>query len=124
MRNVHHFAAVSVAYVAFLLLAGCALQPQSYDERVAAGYAAVAITNDTTTTLVIGETVSKEIGREVLKQTRTAREGLDVASTLSGKLGEDKVISALNILDAAQDLLCKDHESDPNCIAMRARSQP
>lgn len=115
-------------YFAYLLsammLTGCALQPQSYDERVAAGYAGVAITNDTTTTLVIGGTVSKELGRDVLKQTRTARETLDIASTLSGKLGDDKVISALNILDAAQDLLCKDHETDPNCIAMRARSQP
>lgn len=119
---------VPIAYFAFLLvvalLAGCGITPQSYDERVAAGYAAVAITNDTATTLVIGDTISKEDGRAVLEQTRTAREALDVAGTLSGQLGEDKLLSALNILRAAQDLLCREHATDPNCVALRARSLP
>lgn len=107
-----------------LLLVGCALTPQSYDERVAAGYAAVAITNDTATTLVLGGTISKEDGRTALSQTRAAREALDVASTLSGQLGEDKLSSALGILRAAQDALCAKNETDPNCVALRARSQP
>lgn len=123
--NRHPFAAITVAYVLFLLLVGCAaLTPKSYDERIAAGYAAVAITNDTATTLVIGGTISKEDGRAVLQQTRTAREALDVAGTLSGQLGEDKLTSALGILRAAQDALCARNETDPNCVALRARSLP
>lgn len=119
---------VPIFYFAFLLtvsfLAGCGITPTSYDERVAASYAAVAMTNDTTTTLVLGDTISKEDGRAVLQQTRTAREALDVASTLSGQVGEDKLTSALNILRAAQDLLCAKHATDPNCVALRARSLP
>jgi hypothetical protein len=111
-------------YFAFLLLTGCGITPQSYDERVAAAYATVAITNDTTTTLVLGGTISKDEGRKVLEQTRTAREAIDVAGSLSGQVGEDKLLSALNILRVAQDLLCAKNETDPNCVALRARSQP
>lgn len=122
MRKLAFFYFVYLLVVAGLT--GCALTPQSYDERVAAGYAAVAVTNDTTTTLVIGETISKADGRAVLEQTRTAREALDVASTMSGQLGDDKLTSALGILRAAQDALCAKNETDPNCIALRARSQP
>lgn len=119
----HPLLAVTLLYVAFI--AGCAeLQPKSFDERIAAGYAAVAITNDTATTLVIGGTISKDDGRAVLEQTRTAREAIDVASTLSGQLGDDKLTSALGILRAAQDALCARNETDPNCVALRARSQP
>lgn len=103
-----------VLYVA-LALVGCAnLQPQSYDERIASAYAAVAITNDATTTLVLGETISKPDGRAVLEQTRRAR----------GLLDQGDLQSALGILKAAQDLLCNERPTDPNCIALRARSTP
>lgn len=97
-----------------LLLAGCGITPQSYDERVAAGYAGLAVTNDATTTLVIGGTITKETGREVLAKTRMAR----------GLLDHGDLQSALGILKAAQDLLCNERPTDPNCIALRAGSPP
>lgn len=119
---------VPILYLAFLLivhlLTGCASLPNSYSGRVAAGYTGLAITNDTAAVLVIGGTISKEDGRAVLAQTRTAREVLDVAATLTGQAGEDKLQQAFALLRAAQDALCAQNATDPNCIAMRSRSQP
>ena len=115
-----------LACSALLILAGCASvpAPKTFGERVAAGYTGVSITNDTATILVNAGVVSKEDGREVLEHTRSARETLDLASTLAGQLGEDKLTNALDLLRAAQDLLCADRPTEPNCAYLMQRSRP
>lgn len=113
--------------IPFLLaLAACATvpAPKSFSERVAAAYTGVSITNDTATILINAGTISKEDGRQVLEQTTAARQTIDVASTLSGQLGEDNLISALAILRAAQDQLCADRPAEPNCALMLQRVRP
>lgn len=92
-------------------LAGCALT-QSFSGRVAAGYAAVASTNDTALVLVNAGTLSKEDGRAVLEKTRAVRQAIDLAST---NQSEDGLQTALNLLRAAQAELCKGQETNPNC---------
>lgn len=109
-----------------LVLAGCQTvpAPKTFGERIAAAYTGVSITNDTATILVNAGVVSKEDGREVLEYTRSARETVDLASTLSGQLGEDRLMNALDLLRAAQDLLCADRPTDPNCAYLMQRSRP
>jgi len=111
-----------------LILAGCATlgipAPKSFGERVAAAYTGLSITNDTATILVNAGTVSKEDGREVLAKTKAARETVDTASTLSGQLGENALTDALELLRAAQDLLCGDRPTEPNCAYLMQRSRP
>ena len=108
-----------------LMLAACgSLQvaaPKSFSERIAAAYTGVAITNDTTTILVNAGTVSKEDGRKVLDQTTKARAAVDAASLIED---EDKLTSALDKLRAAQDYLCKDRPTEPNCALMLQRTRP
>lgn len=111
-----------------LSLAACGLfqvaaVPKSFSERIAAAYTGVAITNDTATILVNAGTVSKEDGRKVLDQTRTVREAIDVANTLNGAAGEDALGNALTILRAAQDYLCADKPTEPNCALMQQRTR-
>lgn len=122
----HPLAFTVALFVAFCLLAGCATvpAPKSFTERIAAGYAGVAITNDTALVLVNAGTLSKADGAKVLEHTRTAREAIDVASTMQGAVGEDKLLSALNLLRTAQQMLCADKPTDPNCALLLQRAQP
>lgn len=110
----HPFAAIVVAYFAFLLLAGCALT-QSFSGQVAAGYAAVAATNDTATVLVNAGTITKADGAAVLEKTRTARLAIDAANAAKDGTALEK---ALAVLNQAQIELCKGHEADPNCVLL------
>jgi hypothetical protein len=99
-----------------LILAGCALSnvpPRSFSERVAAAYTGIAMTNDTAAILVNAGTVSKERGREVLERTREAREVVDIAAALKS---EDRLGTALDLLQAAKEYLCKDKQTEPNCV--------
>lgn len=102
-----------------LLLAGCAgmtpPKPQSFDEHVAAARTVLTLTNDTATVLVNGEHISKPDGREVLERTRPAREAIDVAEQLRS---EEKLTSAINLLKAAQQYLCRDLKDNPNCALL------
>jgi hypothetical protein len=108
--------------VATLLLVACVTAPKSYTERIAAAYSGIAITDDTIAILANAGTISKEQGREAVKQVKQAREAVDVATTFKGPLGEDKLQAALDLLRAAQDYLCKDKPTEPNCVYLR--SQP
>jgi hypothetical protein len=97
-----------------LLLSACALN-QSFSGRVAAGYAAVAATNDTALVLVNAGTVSKPDGREVLNKTRAVRQAIDVASAA----GDGSALEqALALLREAQAELCKGQETNPNCVLL------
>lgn len=98
--------------------------PKSFTERVAAAYTGITITNDTATILVNAGTIAKADGAKVLEQTRTARESVDIASSIGGQVGEDRLTNALTILRAAQDYLCKDRPTEPNCQFLIARAQP
>jgi hypothetical protein len=114
----------SVLYFAFILLmhllAGCALN-QSFSGRVAAGYAAVATTNDTALVLVNAGTISKEDGRAVLEKTRAVRQAIDVANSTQSS---DALTNALALLKAAQAELCKGQESNPNCALLQQGATP
>ena len=112
--------------VALLLLAGCATvpAPKSYTERVASAYSGVAITFDTIAILANAGTISKDQGREAVRQTKQVREAVDVAATFKGPLGEDKLQTAQDLLRAAQDFLCKDKPTEPNCAYLIQRARP
>lgn len=115
-----------VVLLCLALLAGCVSvpAPKSFTERIAAAYTAIALTNDTATILVNAGTVSKPDGAKVLVQTKTAREAIDVAASIGPALGEDRLTGALLLLRAAQDHLCKDRQTEPNCQFLMQRAQP
>lgn len=97
-----------------LFLTACALN-QSFSGRVAAGYAAVAATNDTALVFVNAGTVSKADGREVLNKTRAVRKAIDVANAA----GDGSALEqALALLREAQAELCKGQETNPNCVLL------
>lgn len=116
MRNVIVAALVAV-------MVGCA-SLGSFTGRVAQGYSALTVTNDTATVLVNAGTISKEDGRRVLEQTTEAREALDIAAASRGQMGEDWLQTALSLLHQAQDAMCKDRPTDPNCAYLRSRTAP
>jgi hypothetical protein len=96
------------------LLTACALN-QSFSGRVAAGYAAVAATNDTALVLVNAGTISKPDGATVLQKTRAVRQAIDVASAA----GDGSALEqALALLREAQAELCKGNETNPNCVLL------
>lgn len=107
----HPFAAVTVAYLVFLLLAGCALN----QSKEITAYGAVAATNDTALVLVNAGTISKEDGRAVLEKTRAVRLAIDAAIAAGDGTAIDK---ALALLREAQAELCKGQESNPNCALL------
>ncbi len=110
-----------LACSALLLLTACA-SLSSFTGRVAQGYSALTVTNDTATVLVNAGTITKEDGRKVLDQTTEAREALDMALAVRGNVGEDWLQTALGLLQAAQDAMCKDRPTDPNCAYLKSRT--
>lgn len=103
----HPFAAVTVAYFCFLLLAGCAAlgvaTPQTFNERLAAGYTSVTGVRSLSNTLLQDHKITADDHLNVERQADTARAGLDIASTLQpvDQSGADaKLQSALQIVTA------------------------
>lgn len=125
MRNRHPLAAVTVAYLCFMLLAGCAafgVPPlKSFGDRLAAGYTTVTGARAFNTALLNGQRIGSADAENVQKQLDAAREGLDVASTLTGVAAEDKLQTTLTIANAALGYLCNKNHTDANCLN---RSQP
>lgn len=105
---------ISIFYFAFLL-AATLLTACVVTDKYAAGYAAVAMTNDTALVLVNAGTITKDDGRAVLEKTRAARLAIDAASVAKDGTALDK---ALAVLKEAQAQLCKGHETDPNCVLL------
>lgn len=112
-------------YAVLLLLAGCAslgVPPlKSFGDRLAAGYVTVTGARQFNTTLLNGQRISSNDAENVQKQLDTAREGLDVASTLTGIDADNKLKSTLAIANAALGYLCTKTPTDANCLN---RSQP
>jgi hypothetical protein len=119
MRTIRQVSLLALLF----LLAGCA-SLGSFTGRVAQGYSALTVTNDTAAVLVNAGTITKEDGRKVLEQTTGAREALDMALAVRGQVGEDWLQTALGLLQEAQDALCKDRPTDPNCAYLRSRTAP
>lgn len=113
MRNVHNFAAVSVAYVAFLLLAGCATlgfeAPQSFDERLAYAVTQNAAARNAATAALDAGDIQLADAQFVLKETDNGRTFLDAAKVASGsgdvKTAEGRLTLAANVLTELQKYL-------------------
>lgn len=103
-----------------VLLAGCALT-QSFSGKVAAGYAALASTNDAALVMVNAGEVSKDDGRKILEKTRAVRQAIDAANSAGS---QDALTTALALLKSAQAELCKDKESNPNCQLLLQGATP
>lgn len=84
------FLNLRAVFGAFLLAlaAGCASlgvpTPQSFNENLAVSVAANTSVRETATTLLQAKKISAADAENVLKQTDVAREGLNVARSLSG----------------------------------------
>lgn len=113
------FARVGMLF-AVALLAGCAAfgvpKLESFGERLAGGYVTVTGARTLTTTLLNGQVIGSKDAQNVQDQANSAREGLDVASTLTGINAENKLNSSLAIANAALDYLCAKAPTDPNCL--------
>lgn len=73
--------------LALVALSACSVfgvpTPQSFNERLAVGYATVTTTRDTAAALVSSGSISADDGQNVLEQTDNARAGLDIARSIS-----------------------------------------
>lgn len=102
-----------------VLLAGCAalgVSPKSFSDKVAAGYASIAVSHDMSATLLDARVIGSRDSANIDKQLETAREGIDIARTLSGQAATDRLTVALVALDAAKAYLCGQQPTNPNCI--------
>jgi hypothetical protein len=76
-----------ILYVLLLLALGCATfgipTPQTFNERLAAGYTTATTIVAATTTLLAAKKLSSADAENVLKQTDTAVAGLDISRNLS-----------------------------------------
>lgn len=95
-----------------LLLAACAQvglpTPQTTNERIAAAQASVTQARATTTQLLEAKKITSADAANVLKQTDAAREGIDVARTISATdpgAATSKLQAAVAILSALQAYL-------------------
>jgi hypothetical protein len=99
--------------VVALLVQGCAqsgglLTPQTANERIAAAQAGVTQARVTATQLLQAKKISSDDAANVLKQTDAAREGIDVARTLSATDpagASSRLQTTLAILTALQTYL-------------------
>jgi hypothetical protein len=82
--------------------------PQTPEQRVAAGYATAEAVNRTATQLLNAKKISSVDGQNVLNTTRAARQGLDVARSLTKidpKSATAKIEAQQAILKALQEYL-------------------
>jgi hypothetical protein len=110
---------LKLALPLLVLLAGCASlgmpTPKSYTERLASGYSSVASVRTSATILLNGGVIGSSDAENIQKQADVAREGLDVARSLTGAAAETKLDATLLALQAAQNYLCAKSPTDPNC---------
>lgn len=110
---------LAIAVPATLVLSGCASlgmpAPQTFNERLAAGYVSATSIRMSATTLLNGSVITSGDAENLQKQADVAREGLDIARALPALQAEDKLQATLVILQAAQTYLCGKNPTDPNC---------
>ncbi len=82
-----------------MTLAAC-VTPQGFDEKLASGYTTVTGIRDSAGIALDADKLSSANGENVLKQTDTAREGLDIAKDLGPELGKDKLNTTITVLGA------------------------
>ncbi len=94
------------------VLVGCAAlgvpKPETFNQRLASGYATVTTVRQTTLTLLESRTISSADAQNVQNQANTAREGLDVARDIHRTLpqaGEDKLAVTNAVLQSLQKYL-------------------
>jgi hypothetical protein len=115
VRNVHHLGAITAAYIAFLLLAGCAQlgfeAPQSFEEKLAYTISQNAAARQAASNALEAGTIELADAQFVLKSTDSARELLDAAKVASGagdiKTAEGRLALATTVLGELQAYLQK-----------------
>lgn len=105
--------------LSMIAISACALLGvpplESFGDELVAGYATVKGGRQLNTTLVNGKVLGSADGLNVQKQFDAAREGLDVASTLTGLDAKNKLQSSLAIANAALTYVCAKAPTDANC---------
>lgn len=108
MRNVQRY----FMFYVVAMLTGCAQMgvppANTFDERLAAGYALNAQVRATATELLNAKKISSSDGQNVLEQTNNARTGLDIAKTMSMtslESAEGKLNAVRTVLTALQSYL-------------------
>lgn len=101
---------IGAAWFTLVLLVGCAAlgipQPQTFPEKLAAGYISVTTVRQTATVLLNNDVITAQDGRNIQTSANTVREGLDVARDLYAlrpQAGQDKLDATLVILQALQN---------------------
>lgn len=101
-----------ILYVLLLLVSACATlgipTPQTFNERLAAGYTTGTTIVSVTTTLLAAKKLSSADAENVLKQTDTAVAGLDISRQLSATdlaAADTKLAASLVVLNALQAYL-------------------
>ena len=98
---------VSTVTILLVMLTACQTigvpTPQSFSERLAAGYVSVTAVRQSATTLIVAGKISAGDAENIQAQADNARTGLDVARTLRGTdvtAADAKLQAALTILTA------------------------
>ena len=107
MKHKNNYAGFALIALMAVILAACATfkAPQTFNERLAAGYVSTTSVRQVATILLNGRVISSADAENVQRQADVAREGLDLASTLQGALAEDKLTSTLQVLHALEAYL-------------------
>lgn len=107
MRNVHSFGLTAIAYVAFLLLSGCAQlgvpTPATFNEKAASALTTVTAARQTALTLLQAGKLTPDDSENVNAQADNLRKGIDVARSIHATqptAGDDKLAATITALTA------------------------
>lgn len=93
--------------ITFAFLAGCAT-PQSFNERLLAGYSTVTEIRNGATAAVTAKKIGSADAQNIQAQADTARAGLDLASGMRAsqpKAAEDKLSATRTVIQALKTYL-------------------
>jgi hypothetical protein len=96
----------TLALVCFIALAGCTTT--NFNDKLAGGYQSVTAVRATTTTLLTSKIIDAKDAQNVQNVANEVRTGLDIARDIhvtNPALGDDKLASALTILQSVQKYL-------------------
>lgn len=106
LERKHHGQLVWI-FITFVLLAACAgiPTPETFNQRIGAGYASVQAVAKTTTNLLTQKRISVGDAENVLTQAKLAKESLDLSRKIYATDpagGDAKLTAAIAILSALQ----------------------